>query len=62
MAKSVVQFTLNGSPVDIYTEPNRTLLEVVRDDLGLTGSKEGCGTGDCGACTMLVNGKTVNSC
>lgn len=62
MAKVVVQFTLNGNSVDVYTEPFRTLLEVVRDDLGLTGSKEGCGTGDCGACTMLVNGKTVNSC
>ncbi len=62
MAKTVVQFTLNGNPVDLYTEPYRTLLEVVRDDLGLTGSKEGCGTGDCGACTMIVNGKTVNSC
>lgn len=62
MAKTVVQFTLNGNPVDIYTEPFRTLLEVVRDDLGLTGSKEGCGTGDCGACTMIVDGKTVNSC
>ena len=62
MAKIVVQFTLNGNPVDIYTEPFRTLLEVVRDDLGLTGSKEGCGTGDCGACTMIVEGKTVNSC
>jgi len=62
MAKTVVQFTLNGNPVDIYTEPFRTLLEVVRDDLGLFGSKEGCGTGDCGACTMIVDGKTVNSC
>jgi len=62
MAKTVVQFTLNGNPVDTYTEPFRTLLEVVRDDLGLTGSKEGCGTGDCGACTMIVDGKTVNSC
>jgi carbon-monoxide dehydrogenase small subunit len=62
MAKIVVQFTLNGNPVDVYTEPFRTLLEVVRDDLGLFGSKEGCGTGDCGACTMMVDGKTVNSC
>jgi aerobic carbon-monoxide dehydrogenase small subunit len=62
MAKTVVQFTLNGNPVDVYTEPFRTLLEVVRDDLGLFGSKEGCGTGDCGACTMIVDGKTVNSC
>ncbi|HEV7215438.1 MAG TPA: (2Fe-2S)-binding protein [Chloroflexota bacterium] len=62
MAKTVVQFTLNGNPVDIYTEPFRTLLEVVRDDLGLTGSKEGCGTGDCGACTMIVDGRPVNSC
>jgi carbon-monoxide dehydrogenase small subunit len=62
MAKVVVPFTLNGQPVDVYTEPFRTLLEVVRDDLGLTGTKEGCGTGDCGACTVIVNGKTVNSC
>ena len=62
MPKVVVPFTLNGMPVDIYTEPYRTLLEVVRDELGLTGSKEGCGTGDCGACTVMVDGKTVNSC
>ena len=62
MSKVVVQFTLNGNPADVYTEPFRTLLEVVRDDLGLTGTKEGCGTGDCGACTVMVNGKTVNSC
>ncbi|MBI3733708.1 MAG: (2Fe-2S)-binding protein [Chloroflexi bacterium] len=42
--------------------PYRTLLEVLRDDLGLTGSKEGCGTGDCGACTLLLDGKPVTSC
>ena len=46
----------------LYTDPHRTLLEVVRDTIGLTGTKEGCGTGDCGACTVLLDGKPVNSC
>lgn len=60
--KLVVHYTINGRPYEAYTEPNRTLLEVVRDDLRLTGAKEGCGTGDCGACSMIVDGKLVTSC
>jgi carbon-monoxide dehydrogenase small subunit len=57
-----VNFTVNGRPHEVWTAPNRTLLDVVRDDLRLTGAKEGCGTGDCGACSMLVDGKLVTSC
>ncbi len=60
--KIAVHYTINGEQRDAYIEPNRTLLEVVRDELGLTGTKEGCGTGDCGACFMIVNGKLVTSC
>jgi len=60
--KLVVNYTINGEPYEAYIEPNRTLLEVVRDELRLTGAKEGCGTGDCGACSMIVNGKLVTSC
>lgn len=62
VAPVAVRFTVNGEAAEVSTLPNRTLLEVVREDLGLTGSKEGCGTGDCGACTMIVDGKTVTSC
>ena len=57
-----VRCTINGTPETITTAPYRTLLEVLRDELGLTGSKEGCGTGDCGACTVLVDGAPVSSC
>jgi carbon-monoxide dehydrogenase small subunit len=57
-----VHYTINGRPYDARIEPNRTLLEVVRDDLRLTGAKEGCGTGDCGACSMIVDGRLVTSC
>ncbi len=62
MAKQAHQLTVNGREYDIYAEPNRTLLEVVRDELRLTGAKEGCGTGDCGACTVLLDGRMVTSC
>lgn len=57
-----VTLKVNGKPFSINTLPNRTLLEVLRDDLGLTGTKEGCSTGECGACTVLMNGEPVNSC
>ncbi len=62
MEKLVVRYTINGRPHEAYIPPNRTLLEVVRDELRLTGAKEGCGTGDCGACSMIVNGRLVTSC
>ena len=57
-----VRFTLNGKPVSISTAPHRRLLDVLREELNLTGTKEGCGIGECGACTVLVNGRAVNSC
>ena len=62
MAKIEVHYTINNRAYEAYIEPNLTLLEVVRDELRLTGSKEGCGTGDCGACSMIVDGKLVTSC
>jgi len=57
-----LKFHVNGTPVELTIEPHLTLLEVLRDQLALTGTKEGCGTGDCGACTVLVDGKPINSC
>jgi len=62
MQKLVVHYTINGRHYEAYIQPNRTWLEVVRDELRLTGAKEGCGTGDCGACSMIVNGRLVTSC
>jgi aerobic carbon-monoxide dehydrogenase small subunit len=60
--KSFVQLTINGQPVEAVVEPNRTLLQFLREDLGLTGTKHGCGLGDCGACTVIMDGQPVNSC
>jgi aerobic-type carbon monoxide dehydrogenase small subunit (CoxS/CutS family) len=57
-----LQLEVNGQPVDAQVEPAKLLLDFLRDDLGLTGTKEGCGTGDCGACTVQVNGKPMHSC
>ena len=62
MPKLSLRLRVNGEPYDLEVEPHRTLLEVVRDDLHLTGAKEGCGTGDCGACSMIVDGRLVTSC
>ncbi|MDP3017014.1 MAG: 2Fe-2S iron-sulfur cluster-binding protein, partial [Deltaproteobacteria bacterium] len=62
MGKQTLSFTLNGEPVSVEVEPHLTLLQVLRDKLEITGTKEGCGMGECGACTVLLNGKTVNSC
>jgi len=60
--KSLIQLTVNGRLVEAAVEPNRTLLQFLREDLELTGSKHGCGLGDCGACTVILDGKPVNSC
>ncbi|MFQ5613156.1 MAG: (2Fe-2S)-binding protein [Anaerolineae bacterium] len=60
--KRYVQLTVNGEAVDLVLAPNRTLLEVLREDLGLIGTKQGCDTGECGACTILLDGAPVNAC
>ena len=60
--KTHVSTTINGDAVEFLCEPQQSLLEVLRDNLRLTGTKEGCGTGDCGACTITVNGRIVCSC
>ncbi|MEW6350321.1 MAG: (2Fe-2S)-binding protein [Thermodesulfobacteriota bacterium] len=60
--KVSVNLTVNGEPVEVAVESNRTLVQLLREDLGLTGTKHGCGLGDCGACTVLLDGKPVNSC
>ena len=57
-----IQLTVNGEACTVQIDPTETLLHVLREKLGLTGTKEGCGEGDCGACTILVDGKSVNSC
>ena len=60
--KKIVSLTVNGISHDLAVEPRRTLLELLRDDLGLTGTKKGCGIGDCGACTVLMDGVATFSC
>lgn len=60
--KRIVSTTINGSAVDFLCEPRQTLLEILRDSLDLIGTKEGCSNGNCGACTLLVDGKPVDSC
>ena len=63
MAERVaVSLTLNGRPCRFEVPPGRRLLDLVRDDAGLTGTKEGCGSGECGACTVLLDGQPVASC
>ena len=57
-----MRFTLNGTEVDVDAHPLRRLLDVLREDCHLTGTKEGCGEGECGACTVLVDGESVVSC
>ena len=60
--KHKIRFTINREVKEIEVEPNKTLLKMLREDLDLIGAKEGCGAGECGACTVLVNNEPVNSC
>jgi aerobic carbon-monoxide dehydrogenase small subunit len=62
MSKHHVSTTINGEPVEFLCETQQTLLDVLRDELQLTGSKEGCSSGDCGACSVIVDGRLVCSC
>ena len=62
MSKIHVTTTINGEPAEFLCDPSQTMLDVLRDQLGLTGSKEGCGSGDCGACSITVDGRLVCSC
>src|ERR671932_699650 len=60
--KAHIEFTLNGEPTEVAFAPHKTLLEVLREDLGLMGTKHGCELGECGTCTVLVDGRSILSC
>jgi carbon-monoxide dehydrogenase small subunit len=62
MSKIHVTTTINGEPAEFLCEPQQTLLDVLRNELNLTGSKEGCASGDCGACSVIVDGRLMCSC
>jgi carbon-monoxide dehydrogenase small subunit len=62
MPKQVLNVTVNGESHELLVQPYQTLLETLREDLSLTGTKEGCGTGDCGCCTVVLDGRPVTSC
>lgn len=62
MSKLHVTTEINGDPIEFLCEPGQTLLEILRDELQFTGTKEGCGSGDCGACSVTVDGRLVCSC
>lgn len=62
MMKQSIRFKINGEWREVLVPPQKRLLDVLREDLQLTGTKEGCGIGECGACTVLLNGKAVNAC
>ena len=62
MKRQVVSFTVNGEARDIAVTPNRSLLDALRTEAGLTGTKKGCDVGECGSCTVILNGRPVNSC
>ncbi len=62
MARQYVTANINGEEIDFLCDPSQTLLDVLRDELQLTGTKEGCGTGDCGACSVTLDGVLVCSC
>lgn len=60
--KTLLRMKVNGKPVETHVNPSWTLLKVLREELHLTGTKKGCEQGDCGACTVIMNGRTVNAC
>lgn len=60
--KHSINLKINGEPYEVSVKPNTTLLDLLRDEIGLTGTKKGCDTGQCGACTVLLDGKPINSC
>ncbi len=60
--KRLITLTVNGTPYEVAVEPRQSLLQLLREELHLTGTKEGCSEGECGACTVLFDGKTVDSC
>jgi len=60
--KKIINLTINNEAYELAVAPNQTLVEVLRYELGLTGTKQGCGVGDCGSCTVIMDGKPVNSC
>jgi len=62
MKKVKIKFNLNGKDTVLSVNPNRRLIDLLREDLNLTGTKEGCAIGECGACTVIIDGKTANSC
>ena len=62
MKKKHICLTVNGQEIEALVAPNQTLLQFLREDLGLYGTKHGCGVGDCGSCTVILNGQPVNSC
>jgi aerobic carbon-monoxide dehydrogenase small subunit len=62
VAKQVVSVTVNGEPYEVYIDARTTLLQLLREHLGLTGTKEGCSEGECGACSVMLNGRLVDSC
>lgn len=62
MAKMHITTTINGEPTEFLCDPQQSMLDVLRDNLGLTGSKEGCGSGDCGACSITLDDRLVCSC
>ena len=62
MSRTHVTCTINGDEVEFLCDDDETLLDALRDEVGLTGAKEGCGTGDCGACSVIMNGRLTCSC
>lgn len=62
MMKQIIAFTVNDSAMELAVEPHRSLLDALREEGGLTGTKKGCNVGECGSCTVIMDGKPVNSC